>query len=190
MDFTSKTEQEVRDIAKRYEIDVSKMNRKEMESAIEKESIRRHLKAEAEVRAELAKKADELLGIDPNTKRKPSPETLAIEASKKVYAIFNNREEEGLDITINKGGKYTFHFFDNKVHVVPEWLVKHLREKCLSPRYEMRKNPATGNTESVLASSKPRFLFEVLGDAPKDASFGIVLDDKVLEKLGVTQTVS
>lgn len=53
---------------------------------------------------------------------KPSPETLAIETSKKVYAVFHNREQEDMDVTFNVGGKHWFHFWPEKVHVIPNLL--------------------------------------------------------------------
>lgn len=133
---------------------------------------------------------------------KPSPETMAIEGgvdpktgktippSKKVYAVFHNREQEDMDVTINPGGKYWFHLWPEKVHVLPEWLIGWLRITAVHPVYDKKAVPnpqavKTGGTieKSVKIASKPRFLFEKLGDAPANASFGVVLDEEILSKL-------
>ncbi len=120
---------------------------------------------------------------------KPSPETVAIEASKKVYAVFHNREQEDMDVTINPGGKYWFHFWPEKVHVIPEWLIGYLRGQARHPVYgkTMVPNPQSVEVGATIEKSgrigwKQRFLFEVVGDAPKDSSFGVVLDEKILSK--------
>ena len=120
---------------------------------------------------------------------KPSPETVAIEASKKVYALFRNLEQDDVDISCNVGGKYRFHFWPNKVHVLPEWLIGF---------YRSNKNPSGTRPHSeykdvqgdpnIVARMTPmerraRFTFEILGDAPKDAKFGVVTDEATLSKL-------
>ena len=126
---------------------------------------------------------------------KPSPETLAIEASKKVYAVFHNREQEDMDVPFNVGGKHWFHFWPEKVHVLPEWLIGYLRRTAVVPVYEKKAvpNPQAikmgGTIEKVARTgSKQRFLFEILSDAPDNASFGVVFDEKILSKL-TPQTV-
>lgn len=120
---------------------------------------------------------------------KPSPETVAIEASKKVYALFRNLEQEDADITANPGGKYVFHWYPNKVHVMPEWLINF---------YRSRKNPSgtrphsefkdVSGHDTIAARMTPmerrqRFIFEIIGEAPKNAKFGIVTDEAILSKL-------
>lgn len=129
------------------------------------------------------------------TEPKPSPETLAIEASKKVYAIFHNREQEDMDVTFNVGGKYNFHLWPEKVHILPEWLIGHLRKTARVPIYDktMVPNPQgikIGETveRTGRVGWKRRFLFETLDKAPDKASFGVVLDEKTLSKL-IPQTV-
>lgn len=126
---------------------------------------------------------------------KASPETLAIEASKKVYAVFHNREQEDMDVTFNVGGKHWFHLWPEKVHILPEWLIGHLRRTASVPVYDKETVPnpqaikVGGTIEKVVrVAKKQRFLFEVLGDAPDKASFGVVLDEKILSKL-IPQTV-
>lgn len=121
---------------------------------------------------------------------KPSLETLAIEASKKVYARFHNREQEDMDVTFCTGGKYWFHLWPEKIHILPEWLIGHLRRTARVPIYGKTTvpNPQSVEVGATIEKSgrvgwKQRFLFEVLGDAPANASFGVVLDEKRLSKL-------
>lgn len=126
----------------------------------------------------------------------PSPETLAIEKSKKVYAVFHNREQEDMDIPeFTVGGKYWFHLWPEKVHILPEWIINHWRKTARYPIYDktMVPNPQAvkvgGTVEKVgRVGWKQRFLFEILGNAPANSSFGVVLDEKILSKL-IPQTV-
>ncbi len=147
-------------------------------------------------------------------KPKPSPETIAIEGgvdpktgkiippSKKVYAIFHNREQEDMDITFCVGGKHWFHLWPEKVHILPEWLIGQLRKTARYPIYDktMVPNPQAvkmgGTVEKVgRVGWKQRCLFEVINDdrgqpakVPDNASFGVVLDPEILSKL-IPQTV-
>ena len=122
---------------------------------------------------------------------KPSPETVAIEASKKVYAVFHNREQDDMDIPdFTVGGKHWFHLWPEKVHILPEWLISHWRKTARYPLYGKITVPnpqgvKVGETiEKVgLIGWKQRFLFEILGDAPAGSSFGVVLDEEILSKL-------
>ncbi len=133
----------------------------------------------------------------------PSPETMAIEGgvdpktgkvippSKKVFAVFHNREQEDMDIPdFTVGGKYWFHLWPEKIHVLPEWLIGHWRRTARYPIYGKVTVPnpqgvKVGETMEKAGRTgwKQRFLFEVLGDAPDNASFGVVLDEKILSKL-------
>lgn len=122
---------------------------------------------------------------------KPSPETLAIEASKKVYALFRNLEQDDVDIIENTGGKYRIQLWPDKVHVVPEWLINHYRSpKNPSGTYPETKYKEVHGHEKIAAQMTPikrrqRFSFEPLGDAPKDAKFGVVTDETILSELEV-----
>lgn len=123
-----------------------------------------------------------------NIKKKepiPSPETIAIEKSKKVYATFHNQEEEELDVKINPGGVYWFHLFDGHVHVIPEWLIGHCNRQAVFPIYEDKPDPVTGQPISVKTGTKRRWIFETHTECevPKDTPFGVVLDEKVLDKI-------
>lgn len=126
---------------------------------------------------------------------KPSPETLAIEASKKVYAVFHNREQEDMDVLVNPGGKYWFHLWPEKTHVLPEWIIGFWRRTARTPIYGKITVPnpqgvRVGETieKSGRISWKERFLFSDIVPAPDNASFGVVLDEKILSKL-TPQTV-
>lgn len=114
---------------------------------------------------------------------KPSPETVAIEASRKIYARFHNQEEDDVDMACMPGGEYFFHFWPEKVHVIPEWLIGWMREFVVAPVYANKRDPNTGESQSVRTGSKARVLWEKIGDAPKNASFGVVLDEKILAKI-------
>lgn len=123
---------------------------------------------------------------------KPSPETLAIEASKKVYALFRNLEERDVDVIALVGGKHRFHFWHAKVHVVPEWLIQHYRSRAnpagTRPHSEYRDVHGHDKIAAAMSPTKreARFIFETLGDAPPDAKFGVVTDEAVLSKLEQT----
>jgi len=102
---------------------------------------------------------------------KPSPEALAIQKSKRVYATFRNLESKDVDIVSCPGG-YRFHCWPGRVHCIPEWLVGYHRRQCKYPVYKRVKN-AQGNEESVIDHYEPRFLWELHGDAPPDETFGV-----------------
>lgn len=121
---------------------------------------------------------------------KPSPETVAIEASKKVYAIFRNLEQEDLDIFgACVGGKYKFDFWHDKVHVLPRWLIDHYRSRLnpagTRPHSEYKEIHGSKDIAAQMTPSerRQRFTFEIIGDAPQDAKFGVVTDETVLSEL-------
>lgn len=122
---------------------------------------------------------------------KPSPETLAILKSKKVYALFRNLQQKDEDVTFNVGGKHTFHLWPGKIHVLPEWIIGYCRRKATEPDYIKRivKTLETAKVDEMVERSvrtnadEQRWTFEILGDAPQNSSFGIVLDEKLLSKL-------
>jgi hypothetical protein len=105
---------------------------------------------------------------------KPSIETLAIEASKKVYATFRNMEENSKDVDIvsKPGGKYRFECWPGKKHVIPEWLIEYHRKQCVNSIVKNVKN-AEGNEIPTVVGYEERFLWQVHGDAPADAPFGV-----------------
>ena len=124
---------------------------------------------------------------------KPSPETIAIEKSKKVYAIFRNLQQKDEDVHFNVGGKYWFHLWPGKIYVIPQWLIGYCRQTAVEPNYEKKilRTLETARTDqlveqSIRTDNEQRWSFEILGDAPNDTSFGIVVDAKILESLKET----
>ena len=111
---------------------------------------------------------------------KPSIETLAIEASKRVYATFRNMEENSKDVDIKScpGGKYVFHCWPGRKHVIPEWLIGYHAKQCSTPVMKNIEN-AEGNMVPTQVGSEERFLWQVHGDAPQDAPFGVCIKEAV-----------
>jgi len=130
------------------------------------------------------------LGME-KTAIKPSPETVAIEASKRGYYVFNNREQEDAAHTVNLGGKYTINLIPDQIHVLSEYHVRKWKQIATTPIYERVETgvqPGPGTTgqlaqECKKVAGRPRFMFEHLGEAPQDAPFGLVTDMEVLNKL-------
>ena len=119
---------------------------------------------------------------------KPSPETLGIEAGKRGYYIFTNLEQEDAGHTVNPGGKYTIELVPDQIHVLSDYHIKLFRKNAVVPVYKRVPVPGSvgeGQIQelSKRTGSKPRFSFEHLGEAPKDAPFGLVTDTKILEEL-------
>jgi hypothetical protein len=122
---------------------------------------------------------------------KPSPETLGIEAGKRGYYIFTNREQDDAMHTTNLGGKYFITLVPDQVHVLTDFHIKRWRKCAVVPQYS---KVATGVVPSsategqavekcVRTGDKPRFSFEYLEEAPIDAPFGMVTDTVILDKL-------
>lgn len=134
------------------------------------------------------------LGIE-KTEVKPSPETVAIEKSKRGYYVFTNREQDDAAHTVNPGGKYVIHLIPDQIHVLSEAHIKLFRKFAVTPIYNRVSTGVIGGPDTVgelaeeckRTGSKPRFSFEYLGEAPPDAPFGLVTDIKVLEKLRVEE---
>ena len=127
-------------------------------------------------------KARRTLGME-KTKVKPSPETIAIEASKKKYYIFRNLEQDDVDVSCNVGGKYHFDLIPDRIHCLPEYLLKHMREKAIVPVYSRVPRTDGKGENTVRTGTKSRFTFEEISDAPIEAEFGAVLDETLVEKL-------
>ena len=119
---------------------------------------------------------------------KPSPETLAIESSQRGYYIFTNREQEDASHTVNPGGKYTIRLIPDQIHVLSKEHIRLFRKMAVVPIYSRVTVPGPIvegqiKEECRRTGSKPRFAFDHLGDAPKDAPFGLVTNIKILEEL-------
>ena len=125
---------------------------------------------------------------------KPSPETLAIEAGKRGYYVFTNREQDDASHTVNLGGKYVIHLIPDQVHVLSDFHIKRWRQCAVTPEYKRVDTGVTASDETAgrlmqeckRVGGKPRFAFEHLGVAPQDAPFGLVTNKKVLEELTAT----
>ena len=130
------------------------------------------------------------LGIE-KLEVKPSPETLAIEKSKRGYYIFTNLEQDDAAHTVNPGGKYYINLIPNQILVLSEWHIKFFRQRAVTPVYKRVPTGVDPGPDTVgkmaeecrRVSGKPRFAFEKLGDAPDDAPFGLVTDVEVLDEL-------
>ena len=135
-------------------------------------------------------KARRTLGIK-KKEIKPSPETLGIEAGKRGYYVFDNREQADANHTVNLGGKYVIHLIPDQVHVLSDYHIKKWREIAVRPKYERVPTGVVPGPETVgraaevckRTGSTRRFAFEYLGEAPADAPFGMVTDAKILKKL-------
>lgn len=188
MKLMERTDKDLQELASKYEIPKAKRTKKQLVEAIEKADVRMRLEAEAKVRAELSTKAAKELGLDKRKKSRPSPETIAIEKSKRKYYTFHNLEEEGVKIALRKGEKYRFELWDGRIHCLPDWLVRNLRQTATYPVYAQRKHPVSGLEYSAHVGNRPRFGFDELDDAPDDTPFGVVIDHE-LEKKYLPQPV-
>ena len=122
---------------------------------------------------------------------KPSPETLGIEAGKRGYYIFTNREQDDAVHTTNLGGKYFITLVPDQVHVLSDFHIKRWRKCAVVPQYSKVQTgvvPGPGTVgqaaeQCVRTGDKPRFAFEYMGEAPINAEFGMVTDTVILDKL-------
>lgn len=118
---------------------------------------------------------------------KPSPETLAIEASTKGYYIFRNLVQGDQDISCNVGGKHRFDFIPDELHCLPLYIIKFMRTRAVEPVYE--RVPVKGQKDgdfgeiTMQTGTKPRFTFEFIDEAPQEAEFGPVRDESLKAKL-------
>ena len=196
---TGLTTEEARKIEARlkYEFEIQEKFKAERQKTIDRATIVAESESlnipidlpENPTELELAK-ARQLLGIK-KIEVKPSPETLGIEAGKKGYYMFTNREQDDAAHTVNLGGKYIIHLIPDQVHVLTDYHIKTWRRIAVVPVYE---RAPTGSTvegqmgeQCVRTGGKPRFAFEklddTLGDPPAEAPFGLVTDKKILDKL-------
>lgn len=178
----------------KYEFEVQEKFRTERKIQIDRAAIMVESKS-LRIPIELPEKPTELelaqarLSLGMKKKEvKPSPETVAIESSKRGYYIFTNREQDDAAHTVNPGGKYIIHLIPDQVHVLSEFHIKFFRQKAVTPIYQ--RVAVAGplvegrmGEECKRTGSKPRFAFEYLGEAPQDAQFGIVTDTKILDEL-------
>jgi hypothetical protein len=116
-----------------------------------------------------------------------TPESQAIDKSKKVYAIFNNIVNPGCCEQFNPGLVHKFQCYDGQVHVLPEALIEMLTKtsRGTSPVHKQVRDPATGQIRAERVSVERNYSFQVLSDAPTDSKFGVVTDIETLTKLDI-----
>ncbi len=141
-------------------------------------------------------KARRKLGIQKKEIR-PSPETVAIEASKRGYYVFTNLRQDDAAHTVNLGGKYTIHLIPGQIHVLSAYHIKFWKKNAVYPKYERVETgvkPSQDTTgqfaqECRRVGGTSRFMFEYLEEAPQDAPFGMVTNMEILDKLKVEEMV-
>ena len=192
MNVFDMSDEQLRELAKRYEIDIPRsMSRKEIEDKVQIAVNKRQMQLEEKAKAERVKEIQAALKVDPASKARPAPESLRIADSEKVYAVFTNREEEGVDVTFNWGGTHTFHLWDGYIHVLPKCLIDDFKDPSKPigkrPQYARRPHPKVPDLQiDTIVGHRRRFGFEIMDDKPpKNKLFGVVLDRKLYEKLGV-----
>lgn len=134
VDLTGKTREELLVMAKELEPYIGKLGPAlgdgKLREAVAAGLLKQQKKVEEEVQQQAQLEKQEKIGAAGRLKGHPSPETIAIEASRKVYAKFLNIEnpgadgELGADVKFFLGEKYLFHLWDQQRHVLPECLVK------------------------------------------------------------------
>jgi len=192
MNIFEMNDEDLNKLARRFDIDAPKTaGRKELEDLVQVAMQKHQMALEAKAKSERTKELETLLKIDPTTKAKPSPETILIGESSKIYVVFLNLEEEGVDVAFNWGCTHTFHLWHDYVHVMPKCVIDRLRDvkdpTGKRPIYGRRPHPTVPELEcDMVIGHRKRFNFEVLDEAPpKNASFGVVLNRKIYDKLGV-----
>jgi len=194
MSVSEMDDKQLREEAKRLEVKcpprIGEEARKKVEEDIKVAQYKKELELKDRAKAERKKDVERLLSLDPATKAKPSPETIAISNSKKVYAVYYNQTvDERTDIEFNKGCTHTFHLYDEYIHILPQCLIDEANDPesptGKTPIHGTRKDSTPGviGERSVIIGHKKRFRYEVLGDAPQEAKFGVVLDKAIYKKL-------
>ena len=186
------TIEQLREKAKKLNLTVPpKIGIEKLEEMVQVAIYKKEIELKEKAKAERAKDVSAMLSLDPQTKAKPAPETIAIANSKKVYALFTNLQDEGADIEFNKGCTHTFHLYHDYLHVLPQYLIDECKDLKSPigkrPIHGMRRNPnsSVDNMSSQIIGHKRRYTYETYGDAPQDAKFGVILDKAIYDKLGV-----
>lgn len=217
---------ELEETAGKLKVDYSKLNDQQLIVAITRAAVKMQIEAENSARVELKAESAKKAGIDPNAKKRPSPQDIAIRASRKVIVEFHNQEspatdqEDGADIPFTVG-TYSFHLWDGLRFVMPECLVTSrplddknlmntltkfwiscglpvetakvrtvtdlvlmsLARRCVQPIFKQGKDPHTGHVVSRRTKDVPRFRFTIIGEAPKDAVLGSVVEPDPAENM-------
>lgn len=198
--LTEYTEKELKEAAKSLGLGLTaNMPRDKMVRAVEIEKKKRQLAIEDEAREQLKKERMEALGFQATEKRFPNFEEIAIYGgtwqgkqyppSKKLIVEFFNNDDPDSSFGFTSGGHY-FELFQADtngaplLNVMPECLVSKAKEFQSislahrgSPIYKDVEDTKTGRMASRIVGYKPRFRFPIVGDAPKDAPFGLYSEE-------------
>lgn len=133
IDLSGKTVDDLKKMAADLEVYIGKLSpslsEAKLRDAVEIGLLKRQKKLEQQATDEANRERLTRLGTEGNRKTHPSPETVAIENSRKVYCRFMNMENPGqdgsagADVRFFKGDKYQFHLFDGQMHVMPLCLI-------------------------------------------------------------------
>jgi len=182
---------ELRKVAERYKVTIpARTSREQMEDMVLVGMEKHRLALEQKAKAERQMDLERQLGVDPQTKSRPSPETIAIANSEKVYAIFTNLDEDGVDEPFNVGGQHPFHLWCDFIHVLPKCVIDEIRNPNTptgtKPQYARRPHPTIPNLQiDTVVGNRKKCAFEILDlKPPTNAKFGVVLDRKIYEKTG------
>ena len=195
MNVSEMTVEQLREAAKKLDVDCppnvsGEKARAKVEEDIAVAQYKKELEFKDKAKAQRQKDVAEMLKLDPQTKGKPSPETVAIMNSKKVYAVYyNHTEDMNTDVEFRRGTAHKFHLYDQYLHVLPQCLIDDANDPenptGKIPIHGTRKDPTPGviGERSVIIGHRSRFDFTVKGDAPQDAPFGVVLDKDIYKEL-------
>ena len=193
MNVTEMTDEQLREVAKRYDVDCPRSaDRHTLEDLVEVAMYKHRLALEEKAKDQRKQEMRTMLGINVAGDAKPPLETVEIMNSEKVYAVFTNVEPEGdgADVAF-VAGTIPFHLWPDFLHVLPRCLIDWHRDmkdpRGKRPIYARRPSPTNPQIEiDQVIGNKRRFSYEILEDKPpKNAAFGVVLNHKVYEKLGV-----
>lgn len=198
--LTEQTVPELKEAAKSLDLTLpANMSREKMVRAIEIEKKKRQLAIEEEAREQLKQERIKALGFKATANRLPNFEEVAIYGgtwqgkeyppAKKVIVEFVDNFDPANSFGFTKGGHH-FELFQNDANgaplsnVVPECLISKAKEfvnislaHLGNPIYKDVEDEATGRLVSRIVGYKPRFRFAIVGDAPKDARFGLYTED-------------
>jgi len=195
MNVSEMDEKQLREAAKKLEVkcppNMGVEARKKVEEEVAVAQYKKELEFKEKAMAQRKKDVAEMLNLDPQTKAKPAPETVAIANSKKVYAVYRNlTEDKGTDIEFRRGPLHLFHLYDRYLHVLPMCLIEEAEDPDCpigkTPIHGLRRDPklpaGVAGEVSQIIGYESRFDYVVKGDAPDGAPFGVVLDKDIYKK--------
>lgn len=194
--ITEYTVSELKEYAKSLGLTLpGNLTREKMVRAVEIEKAKQRLAIEEDAREQLKKERMDALGFKASEKRFPTFEEVAIfggawkgkeyPPSKKIIVEFFNNDDPDTSFGFTSGGHH-FELFQADangspfLNVIPECLVTKAPDfQSISlahrghPIYKDVEDTKTGRMVSRIVGYKPRFRFSIVGDAPKDAPFGL-----------------